>query len=351
MTNFTKIIKEKNTKEYLKKLKNKNLIKELIKITDFLDDYSYKNFKYDKEFKVIQNENNQKKIEFFKNVIELQQKIFNKCIKENLGFDLAISNPIPFYDESIDNDNRLYNLRCKKILSNIIENKKVTNLFKYLLKNYNKNSNEEDNSIGHDFFLMDYKKSIHLLEILKQEKTDYYIYSLDEKEIESLEEILEDEKIPFEYYDYYFIRFFNRLSDKEKFEYMMKNVTLLFENNLKKIKSLKQKTIKNVFDILITNKNLRDIFYKMSYNYKESYRDDCEYKIKDNILYDIDDDDYISIIKGKNPVLEYIYNNHKELFKLHYKEVILDGYLESIKTTITKHNKILKLLEGEKNND
>ena len=124
---------------------------------------------------------------------------------------------------------------------------------------------------------------------------------------------------------------------EDKMFFMLENINCLFTEQNSKIK----KQVKSVFTLLENDKKLRESFYIRPYEL-----DGKKYWVDEDItdLYNYKDKECIK--QNVNPLLEYIYDNHKGLFLLHYKECILEGYINQIPEKIKFKNMVLAHLNS-----
>lgn len=134
------------------------------------------------------------------------------------------------------------------------------------------------------------------------------------------------------------IKNFEELKDtEEKMFFMLDNINCLFTEQ----DSKKKEQIKSVFTILENNKELRESFYIRPYELNGK-----RYWVNEDItdIRNYKDKEYIK--QNINPLLEYIYDNHIGLFLLHYKECILEGYINRIPDNIKRKNMVLAHLNS-----
>ncbi len=124
---------------------------------------------------------------------------------------------------------------------------------------------------------------------------------------------------------------------EDKMFFMLENINCLFTEQNSKIK----KQVKRVFKLLEDNKKLRESFYIRPYELNGK-----KYWVDEDItdLYNYKDKECIK--QNVNPLLEYIYDNHIGLFLLHYKECILEGYINEIPKRIKFKNMVLAHLNS-----
>lgn len=131
---------------------------------------------------------------------------------------------------------------------------------------------------------------------------------------------------------------FEELEDNEdKMFFMLDNINCLFTEQ----DSEKKEQVKTVFTLLEDSKKLRESFYSRLYKLEGK-----RYWVNEDItdLYNYKDKECIK--QNVNPLLEYIYDNHIGLFLLHYKECILEGYINKIPEKIKFKNMVLAYLNS-----
>ena len=124
---------------------------------------------------------------------------------------------------------------------------------------------------------------------------------------------------------------------EDKMFFMLDNINCLFTEQ----DSEKKEQVKSVFTLLENDKKLRESFYIRPYEL-----DGKKYWVEEDItdLYNYKDKECIK--QNVNPLLEYIYDNHIGLFLLHYKECILEGYINKIPEKIKFKNMVLAHLNS-----
>lgn len=354
---YEKIIKDNLISKFIKDIKPKNLIQELKNINSFMEKYEADNFPdYDKHVKDnFYLEINKNKLKFYKDLIDIQKKLFNKAMKEKLGYEIAISNSDIINDFSLGltgNYSKLYDKQVDELVNNIVENDKVVDLFNHFYKIIeNKNRNNSivfNNSIVYDLFTEYPEEARLFLNILHDKKYNFDIEKL--KILKKIRSICSKvQSVYEEYYNLCFIKKFNILTNSKKLDFMMENNQLIID----KEECIERDKILEVFDILKNNKELRKEFYEKSYNYGDKYISKYNtvprtIEVKDSDKLFISSDGLISIhFKDNNPLMYYVYQNYKELFILYYEECILSNYIKTIESTLLEHNKFLSFLKGE----
>lgn len=357
MNKYEKMIKDNLISKFIKDIKPKNLITELKNINSFIGKYEADNLPdYDKHVKDnFYLEINKNKLKFYKDLIDIQKKLFNKAMKEKLGYEIAIDNSDIINDFSLgltSNYSKLYHKQVDELVNNIVENDKVVDLFNHfykIIENENRNHSIVYNvSIVYCLFTEYTEETKLFLNILHNKKYNFDIEKL--KILKNNYSICDEVKNVYEeYYNLCFIKKFNSLTNSEKLDFMIENNHLIIE----KKECIERDKILEVFDILKNNPELRKEFYEKSYNYGDRYTSKYNnvpitIEVKDSDELFILSDGLISIdFKDNNPLMYYVYQNYKELFILYYQECILSNYIKTIEPALLEHNMVLSFLKGE----